>query len=156
MPEPSPIVGSSPIRKEGLAKVTGRAQYVDDISLPGMWHGATVRSTIARGRIISITYDPAVDWSQFTIVTAADIPGKNTIIHLTADHLCPPADRITHPGEPTPLLPHPDKPALPAAVAAVHITYEELPGVFTIEDSEAGANGDESKVIWRGDNPDHH
>jgi len=69
MPEPGPIVGSSPIRKEGLAKVTGRAQYVDDITLPGMWYGATVRSTIARGRITSITFDPAIDWSQFTIVT---------------------------------------------------------------------------------------
>ena len=55
MPEPGPIVGASPIRKEGRAKVTGRALYVDDITLPGMWYGATVRSTIARGRIASIT-----------------------------------------------------------------------------------------------------
>ena len=156
MPEPAPIVGTSPIRKEGLAKVTGRAQYVDDISLPGMWHGATVRSTIARGVIKSITFDPSIDWSKFTIVTAADIPGKNTIIHLTEDHLCLAADRVNHPGEPILLLAHPDKTVLPAAVAAVHITYEERPGVFTIEDSELGANGDESKIIWRGDNPTHH
>ena len=85
MPEPGPIVGSSPIRKEGRAKVTGRAQYIDDITLPGMWHGATVRSTIARGRIRSITYAPEIDWAQYTIVTAADIPGENTIIHLTKD-----------------------------------------------------------------------
>src|SRR5580704_14715804 len=126
MTEPGPIFGASPIRKEGLGKVTGRAQYVDDITLPGMWYGATVRSTIARGRIASITYDLSVDWSQFTIVTAADIPGENTIVHLG----------------------HPDKAALPAAAAAVRIEYEELPGVFTIEDSEAGAAGDESKVIW--------
>jgi CO/xanthine dehydrogenase Mo-binding subunit len=156
MPGPTPILGSSPIRKEGLAKVTGRAQYVDDISLPGMWYGATVRSTIARGLITSITFDPAIDWTQFTIVTAADIPGKNTIIHLTEDHLCLAADRINHPGEPILLLAHPDKAVLPAAVAAVHITYDQLPGVFTIEDSELGANGDESKVIWHGDDPLHH
>ena len=156
MPERRPIVGSSPIRKEGLAKVTGRAQYVDDISLPGMWYGATVRSTIARGAIRSIAFDPAIDWSQFTIVTAADIPGKNTIIHLTEDHHCLAADRINHPGEPILLLAHPDKTVLSAAVAAVHIEYDELPGVFTIEDSELGAAGDESKVIWHGDNPAHH
>ncbi len=148
MPEPGPIVGTSPIRKEGLAKVTGRAQYVDDITLPGMWHGATVRSTIARGRIKSITYDPAIDWSQFTIVTAADIPGENTIIHLTKDHLCLAAEFINHPAEPILLLAHPDKAVLHAAVEGVHITYEELPGVFTIEDSELGAAGDESKVVW--------
>ena len=36
------IVGQSPPRKEGKAKVLGRAQYVDDITLPGMWFGATL------------------------------------------------------------------------------------------------------------------
>ena len=153
MPEPGPIVGTSPIRKEGLAKVTGRAQYVDDITLPGMWYGATVRSTIARGRITSITFDPDLDWSQFTIVTAADIPGENCIVHLTKDHPCLAAEFINHPAEPILLLAHPDKSALIAAVEAVHITYEELPGVFTIEDSEVGAAGDESKIVW--DHPGH-
>ncbi len=148
MPESGPIVGTSPIRKEGLAKVTGRARYVDDITLAGMWYGATVRSTIARGRITSITYDPAIDWSQFTIVTAADIPGENTIIHLTKDHPCLASENINHPAEPILLLAHPDKNVLHAAVEAVHITYEELPGVFTIEDSEAGAAGDTGKVVW--------
>jgi len=153
MPEPGPIVGTSPIRKEGLAKVTGRAQYVDDITLPGMWYGATVRSTVARGRITSITFDPTIDWSQFTIVTAADIPGENTIIHLTKDHLCLASEFINHPAEPILLLAHPDRHALHAAVEAVHITYEELPGVFSIEDSELGAAGDTSKIVW--DHPGH-
>jgi CO/xanthine dehydrogenase Mo-binding subunit len=154
MPEPGPIVGTSPIRKEGLAKVTGRAQYVDDITLPGMWYGATVRSTIARGRISSITFDPEIDWSQFTIVTAADIPGENAIVHLTKDHPCLAAEFINHPAEPILLLAHPDKSVLHAAVAMVHITYEQLPGVFLIEDSELGtlsasdAAADASKVIW--------
>jgi CO/xanthine dehydrogenase Mo-binding subunit len=149
MPEPRSIFGTSPIRKEGLAKVTGRAQYVDDIRLPGMWYGATVRSTIPRGRITSIEFGPGIDWSGFTIVTAADIPGENCIVHLTRDHLCLAYDCINHYGEPILLLAHPDKSVLPAAVAAVHITYEEQPGVFTIEESEAGAAGDESKVVWR-------
>ena len=148
MPVPGPIVGTSPIRKEGLAKVTGRALYVDDITLPGMWYGATVRSTIARGRITSITYSPAIDWSQFTIVTAADIPGENTIVHLTKDHPCLAAEHINHPAEPILLLAHPDRAALHAAVEAIHITYDELPGVFTLEDSELGAAGDTSKVVW--------
>jgi CO/xanthine dehydrogenase Mo-binding subunit len=148
MPVPGPIVGTSPIRKEGLAKVTGRAQYVDDITLPGMWYGATVRSTIARGRITSITFDPAIDWSKFTIVTAADIPGENCIVHLTKDHPCLAGELINHPAEPILLLAHPEKSALIAALEAVHITYEELPGVFTIEESEAGAAGDGSKFVW--------
>src|ERR1700733_7541351 len=130
MPEPGPIVGTSPIRKEGLAKVTGRAQYVDDITVPNMWHGATVRSPIARGRITSIAFDPAIDWSQFTIVTAADIPGENCIIHLTKDHPCLAVEFVNHPADPILLLAHADKAVLHAAVEAVHITYEEFPGVF--------------------------
>src|ERR1700729_2302298 len=127
MTNPHQIVGTSPPRKEGAAKVLGRALYTDDITLPNMWHGATVRSTIPRGRITSITFDPAIDWSQFTIVTAADIPGENTIVHLTKDHPCLPAKHITPPAEPILLLAPPDKPVLPAAVAAVKITYETLP-----------------------------
>jgi len=142
------IVGTSPIRKEGRAKVLGAAKYVDDITLPGMWHGATVRSNIARGRILSIEFPPGIPWHEFTIVTAADIPGENCIVHLAKDHICLADGFVNHPEEPILLLAHPDKAMLPAAVAAVKITYEELPGVFTIEESEAPG----APVIWGEDN----
>src|ERR1700761_9578069 len=137
------IVGQSPPRKEGKAKVLGRAQYVDDITLPGMWFGATVRSTIPRGRITSIKFDPAIPWHEFTIVSAADIPGENTIVHLTKDHPCLAVTHVNHVEEPILLLAHPNRSILPAAVAAVHITYEELPAVYTIEDSEK-----KEHIIW--------
>ncbi len=143
-PAPLTTVGSSPLRKEGAAKVLGQAKYVDDITLPDMWFGATVRSTIARGRILSIDFDPAIPWHEFTIVTAADIPGKNCIVHLTEDHLCLASTHVNHPNEPILLLAHPDRAVLPDAVAAVHITYEQLPGVFTIEESEAP----DAPAIW--------
>ncbi len=147
MTNPHQIVGQSPLRKEGAAKVLGRAQYVDDITLPGMWYGATVRSTIPRGRISSIKLDPAIPWREFTIVSAADIPGENTIVHLTKDHPCLATTHVNHDAEPILLLAHPDKAALPAAVAAVHIAYEELPAIYTIEESEA-----QTQIIWGEDN----
>jgi CO/xanthine dehydrogenase Mo-binding subunit len=137
------IVGQSPLRKEGKDKVLGRARYVDDITLPGMWFGATVRSTIPRGRITSIKFDSAIPWHEFTIVSAADIPGENTIVHLTKDHPCLAVTHVNHVEEPILLLAHPDRAVLPAAVAAVHITYEELPAIFTIEDSEK-----KEHIIW--------
>src|SRR6266481_1633239 len=137
------IVGQSPLRKEGKAKVLGQAQYVDDITLPGMWYGATVRSTIPRGRITSINFDPSIPWQEFTIVSAADIPGENTIVHLTKDHPCLAVTHINHAEEPILLLAHPNRSMLPAAVAAVHITYEELPAIYTIEDSEK-----KEQIIW--------
>src|ERR1700743_3345803 len=137
------IVGQSPPRKEGKAKVLGRAQYVDDITLPDMWFGATVRSTIPRGRITSIAFDPAIPWHEFTIVSAADIPGENVIVPLGKDHPCLAVTHVNHAEEPILLLAHPDRAVLPAAVAAVHITYEELPAVYTIEDSEK-----KDPIIW--------
>src|SRR6267154_1728180 len=127
------IVGQSPLRKEGAAKVLGRAQYDDDITLPGMWFGATVRSTIPRGRITSINFDPSIPWQEFTIVSAADIPGENAIVHLAKDQPCLASTHVNHAEEPILLLAHPNRSLLPAAVAAVHITYEELPAIFIVE-----------------------
>ena len=151
MSDSTPILGTSPLRKEGRAKVLGAAQYIDDLALPDMWFGATVRSAIARGTIRSISFGPEVDWSEFTVVTAADIPGENTIVHLTKDHPCLASKSVNHPEEPILLLAHPDKTALLAAVRAVHIEYDELPGVFTIEESEAAVeNNDVDRIIWGG------
>ncbi len=145
------LLGSSPLRKEGRAKVLGEARYVDDISLPGMWFGATVRSTVARGVIRSITFGEAIDWSQYVVVAASDIPGDNTIVHLTKDHPCLAHKQVNHPEEPILLIAHSDKAALLAAVRSIHIEYDELPGVFTIEESEAAVeNNDATRIIWDG------
>jgi CO/xanthine dehydrogenase Mo-binding subunit len=147
------IVGTSPLRKEGAAKVLGSAQYVDDIALPGMWYGATVRSTIPRGRIRSIDFTDAVDWSEYSVVTEADIPGQNTIVHLTTDQPCLAGKFVNHPEEPILLIAHPKKSALLAAVTAVAIEYDPLPGVFTIEESEDSleSSDPDAPIIWSDD-----
>ena len=143
----SSVVGTNVLRKEGVPKVLGSVQYVDDLDLPGMLHGATVRSSIARGRILAIRFDDAIDWSGYTIVSAADIPGRNTIVHLAEDHLCLAHEIVSHVAEPILLLAHADKATLRAAVNAIHIDYEPLPAVLTIEESEAG-----NAIIWGEDN----
>ena len=145
------ILGASPLRKEGRAKVLGAACYIDDLTLPDMWHGATLRSTMARGRILAVHFAPEVDWSQYCIIRANDIPGKNVIVHLIQDHPCLAAGAVNHPEEPILLLAHPDKAALELALKAIRVEYEELPAVFTIEQSEdAVANGHAERVIWEG------
>ncbi len=141
------IVGVSVPRKEGRDKVMGQAQYVDDMTLPGMIYGATVRSQIPRGRIKKITFGPGVAWEEFVIVSAKDIPGKNVIALITDDQPCLAHQVVNHPEEPILLLAHPDRHLLPKAVAAVSIEYEQLPGVFTIEESES-----HSEIIWGTDN----
>ena len=47
-------VGHRPIRHDGVDKVTGKAMYGADISLPGMLYGAMLRSPHAHARIVSI------------------------------------------------------------------------------------------------------
>ena len=48
------VVGQSPVRHDGVDKVTGRAVYGADISLPGMLYGKVLRSPHAHARIRSI------------------------------------------------------------------------------------------------------
>jgi CO/xanthine dehydrogenase Mo-binding subunit len=146
MKSPATIGVSAP-RKEGRDKVTGRARYVDDITLPDMIYGATVRSRIPRGRIKKITFGPGVDWEEFVTVSAKDIPGKNYIALIENDQPCLADGMVNHPEEPILLLAHPDRHALQKAVAAVSVEYDPLPPVFTIEESER-----RSEIIWGADN----
>src|ERR1700682_2444731 len=131
------LFGHSVIRKEGRDKVTGRAQYVDDLAFPGMIYGVTVRSSIARGRIRGIRFGDGIPWSEFTVVTASEIPGKNEIALIEHDQPCLAAEIINHPEEPIVLLAHPDRYLLEEARRAVQIDVEPLPAIFSIEDSIA-------------------
>ena len=92
-----PSIGLSIPRREGRSKVTGLAQYVDDLTLPGMLFGATVRSAAPRGLIKRIDFDPDVPWSDFVVVTAADVPGVNRVALIVDDQPCLAADRVNHP-----------------------------------------------------------
>jgi CO/xanthine dehydrogenase Mo-binding subunit len=143
----SRIVGAPVPRKEGLEKLLGRACYVDDMEREGMWFGVTVRSAIPRGIIRSIAFDRSIDWSEFTIVTAADIPGENCIQLIVADQPCLADGKVNHCEEPIVLLAHPDKHKLREAADAVHIEYDPLPPVFTIEESER-----QGPIVWGSDN----
>jgi CO/xanthine dehydrogenase Mo-binding subunit len=141
------IVGTAQIRKEGVDKVLGRAKYIDDMDRPGMLYGGTVRSTIPRGIIRSIHYDPLIDWSEFVIVTAADIPGINHIQMISADQPCLVDTHVNHCDEAILLLAHPDKHRLHQAVAAIRIEYDLLPAVLSIEESET-----QQQIVWGSDN----
>ena len=141
------IVGKSVVRKEGRDKVTGRSQYVDDMVLPNMLFGATVRSQIPRGRIRKITFGPGVAWDEFVIVSAKDILGKNCTSLIGDDQPCLAAEFVNHPEEPILLLAHPDRWVLPQAVEAVAIEYDPLPAIFTMEESQRRC-----EIIWGEDN----
>ena len=128
-----PQVGRSALRKEGRAKVTGGAVYVDDVAPAGVLHGVTVRSPIARGRITGIRFDPAIDWNDFVVVTAADIPGRNVVKLIEDDQPYLAHDVVNHCEEPVVLIAHRDRARAGDARRHVTIDVEPLPPVFGID-----------------------
>jgi CO/xanthine dehydrogenase Mo-binding subunit len=140
-------IGRSVPRKDARGKVTGAARYVNDLQFGETIYGATVRSTVARGKILDIHFAEGIPWEEFTVVTAADIPGKNCIALLIEDQPCLADGVINHPEEAVVLLAHPDQQLLERARRAVRIDVEPLPAVFTIADALA-----RREVIWGEDN----
>src|SRR5262249_27310903 len=64
-----------PIRHDGLDKVTGRANYGADFELPGMLHGAILRSPHAHAKIVSIDTREARSLDGVkAVITGADMP----------------------------------------------------------------------------------
>jgi len=141
------IIGAPVPRKEGRDKVTGRARYVDDMTLPGMLHGATVRSKIPRGAIRKISFGPSVNWDEYVMVTARDIPGRNSIALILDDQPCLADGVVNHAEEPIVLLAHSDRHKLWKAVEAISIEYDPLPAVLAMEESEK-----QTQIIWGSDN----
>jgi CO/xanthine dehydrogenase Mo-binding subunit len=140
-------IGKSIPRKEGRKKVTGQALYVDDLSFPNMLHGVTVRSSVPRGRIKNISFEGDIPWDDFTIVTAKDIPGENYVALILNDQPYL-ADEVTnHPEEAVVLLAHHDRYLLEEARRHVRIEYEELPAIFSLQDSLT-----RKEIIWGEDN----
>src|ERR1700747_3519269 len=50
------VVGTRPIRPDGVEKVTGRANFGADRTLPGMLHAKIKRSPYAHARIVRLTW----------------------------------------------------------------------------------------------------
>ncbi|HET9369803.1 MAG TPA: hypothetical protein VFO19_06130, partial [Vicinamibacterales bacterium] len=94
------FIGQPVPRTEGRAKVTGAARYVDDVSLPGMLHGATVRSPVARGRIRELRFDDGVPWSEVIVVAAGEVPAPNRLALIADDQPVLAEGVVNHPEEP--------------------------------------------------------
>jgi len=135
-----PPVGTSVPRVDGVAKVTGRAMYLDDLEAEGAWHGATVRSQVAHGTLEGFDLDPAFDWSQVTVVTSADIWGKNVITLIEEDQpaLAPIGGRVMHKDEALALVAAPTRALAFAAARAVKPRIAPLPPVFDVEAALTG------------------
>ncbi|MBY0437392.1 MAG: xanthine dehydrogenase family protein molybdopterin-binding subunit [Burkholderiales bacterium] len=132
------LLGAAVARKDGPAKILGEARYVDDLVLPGMLHGATVRTRAAGGILERIEFGSGIDWDSFVVVTAADVPGINATQMIEQDQPVLAEHRFRHAGEPVLLLAHADRGLLREAVEAVTLHERADPSpVFSIDDALA-------------------
>jgi len=113
MPRATPAVGRSVLRKDGGSKVTGAAQYIDDLPFPNLLHARTIRSTIPAGEIAAIRFN--FDTAGFTIVDFRDVPGRNIVALIDDDQPCLAERTVRHFAEPILLLAHEDRDTLHAA-----------------------------------------
>ncbi|MCX7847737.1 MAG: molybdopterin-dependent oxidoreductase, partial [bacterium] len=124
-------VGRSVARPEAFDKLTGREQYVGDMVLPGMLHGAVVRSTRPHARIKCLRAEKAATMpGVVAILTARNIPGENVIPVVLRDQPCLARDVVRYVGEPVALVAAVTVRQARAAAAMVEIEYEDLPAVF--------------------------
>lgn len=129
-------IGQGIQRADGRAKVTGAALYVDDVFPENGLYGATVRSKVARARIVSIEQDPAFDWTGVTLVTAADIPGENCVYLMTKDQPALADKFIRHVEEPVALVAASSRDRAAAAAAHVIVKTEPLEALLDMEAAE--------------------
>src|SRR3954452_12921571 len=77
------VIGTRPVRPDGVDKVTGRAVYGADVQLPRMLDAKMLRSPHAQARIKSIDTSKAEAMPVvYAVVTAADLPGSTASARL--------------------------------------------------------------------------
>jgi CO/xanthine dehydrogenase Mo-binding subunit len=131
---PGAQIGRSLPRLEARDKVSGRAEYTNNLRLPGMLHAKIFRSTIAHGRIKSIDVSAAKKVpGVYRVVTADDV--RKVIPHPyygPAFHDQPilAIDKVRFVGEPVAVVLAEDPHVAEEAVQQIVADYEELPAVY--------------------------
>jgi len=138
------VVGRSVPRREGLEKARGAARYVDDLRFPGMLHGRTVRTTIARGELLAVHLD--FDTGGFSLVDHRDVPGRNVVASIQDDQPFLVEREIRHAEEPVLLLAHEDRDVL--AAASVRLECRAHPPLL---DPRAATHSFKEITIEKGD-----
>src|SRR4051812_19115361 len=118
-------------------KVTGRAEFVSDVVLPGMLHGKILRSPIPHGMIRGIDVEAALAMpGVVAILTGADLAGLNAYWGPSLqDRPVIAIDRVRYVGEPVAIVAAASELAAEEAVEAINVDYQPLPFVTTAEEA---------------------
>jgi CO/xanthine dehydrogenase Mo-binding subunit len=130
-------IGSSPPRLEAGDKATGRAQYADDIQLPGMLYAALLTSPHAHARIVGCRVDAARAMPGVkAVLTGADFTGPRAG-GIIKDESMVARGKVRYVGEVVAAIAATDPEIARQAAAAIEIEYEPLPAVLSIDQALA-------------------
>ena len=139
------VIGSRPVRHDGVDKVTGRAKYGADYSFPGMLFGKVLRSAYAHANIKSIKTDKAAALPGVkAIITAHDLPalpdkmeqtGEQAINlnQLSANILA--RDKVLYDGHAVAVVAATSPHIAEEALRLIDVDYDVLPPVMSVEDA---------------------
>jgi len=127
---PLRTIGRSYARPDVVAKVTGTAVFTDDITFPGMLHGAVLRAAHPHARILSIDTSRATALSGVHgVLTHRDVPGRNLhgLVYQDWPVLC--QDKVRYMGDAVALVAAETPEVAAEALQLIEVRYEPLPVV---------------------------
>ena len=139
------VIGTRPIRHDGVDKVTGAAQYGADLNLPGMLYGRVLRSPHAHAKIISIDTSKARALpGVLAVITNSDFPraadqdidtgeGSANLKWLLDNVIA--SDKVLYKGHAVAAVAATDHHIAEDAVALIEVEYEVLPPVLDVRDA---------------------
>ncbi|MCE2469917.1 MAG: xanthine dehydrogenase family protein molybdopterin-binding subunit [Dehalococcoidia bacterium] len=146
-PKEYKVIGTRPIRHDGLDKVIGKAQYGADLKLPGMIWGALTRSPYAHARIKRIDTSKAEQApGVMAVITGADMPVAEAIEIETGEEVTNLAhasdklmarDKVVYKGHPVAAVAAADQNAAIEAARLIEVEYEVLQPVLTVDEAMA-------------------
>src|SRR5919107_4259143 len=144
-------------RKEDPRFIRGLGKYVDDIKLPGMLHGAVLRSPLAHARIKSIDTSAAMQHPKVhAVITGADLEGLKlawmpTMSYDTQAVLA--TDKVRFQGQEVAFVVADDRYAARDALELIEVDYEPLEPVIDARKSlDPGAPVIRTDIEGKADN----
>jgi CO/xanthine dehydrogenase Mo-binding subunit len=129
-------IGGSALRIDSIQKVTGQTRYVEDMDLPGLLHVGVLRCPHVHARLLELDVTAAAGLPGVVrIITAADIPGENSLRGYSQDEpiLTPVGGSLRQIGAPIALVAAHTLEEACKAAAAIHAVYEQLPAVLSVQ-----------------------
>lgn len=133
------VLGKSFPRVDAYDKITGKAEYVDDLVLPNMLYGKILRSPHAHAVIADIDVSKAEELPGVkAVITGRDIlPKKYGADPKFADQYGLAIDKVRYIGDEVAAVAAVDEEIAETALDLINVEYETLPAVFEIEEAMA-------------------